>query len=138
MGSGGTGVATSLGRGRRPSGRSAFDLKGFQLSWAVADGPGKQATPRPSRATLIATGNRAAVGFAGASQHLEDAGKPAETRAGQRQPTRVRRHEAEMIRFGVRGKTEEAHAEAVRSIRAHLGTRSLVLVGMPGSGKSAV
>ena len=43
-----------------------------------------------------------------------------------------------MIRFGVRGKTEEAHAEAVRSIRAHLGTRSIVLVGMPGSGKSAV
>ena len=43
-----------------------------------------------------------------------------------------------MIRFGVRGKTEQAHAEAVRSIRAHLGTRSIVLVGMPGSGKSAV
>jgi shikimate kinase len=43
-----------------------------------------------------------------------------------------------MIRFGVRGKTEEAHAEAVRSIRAHLGTRSIVLIGMPGSGKSAV
>ena len=43
-----------------------------------------------------------------------------------------------MIRFGVRGKTEEAHAEAVRSIRARLGTRSIVLVGMPGSGKSAV
>jgi len=43
-----------------------------------------------------------------------------------------------MIRFGVRGKTEEAHAEAVRSIRAHLGSRSIVLVGMPGSGKSAV
>ena len=43
-----------------------------------------------------------------------------------------------MIRFGVRGKTEEAHAEAVRGVRAHLGTRSIVLVGMPGSGKSAV
>jgi shikimate kinase len=43
-----------------------------------------------------------------------------------------------MIRFGVRGKSEEAHAEAVRSIRAHLGARSIVLVGMPGSGKSAV
>jgi shikimate kinase len=43
-----------------------------------------------------------------------------------------------MIRFGVRGKTEEAHAEAVRGIRAHLGARSIVLVGMPGSGKSAV
>jgi shikimate kinase len=43
-----------------------------------------------------------------------------------------------MIRFGARGKTEEAQAEAVRSIHAHLGTRSIVLVGMPGSGKSAV
>ena len=43
-----------------------------------------------------------------------------------------------MIRFGVRGKTEGANAEAVRSIRARLGTRSIVLVGMPGSGKSAV
>ena len=43
-----------------------------------------------------------------------------------------------MIRFGVRGKTEEAHAEAARSIRARLGARSIVLVGMPGSGKSAV
>ena len=43
-----------------------------------------------------------------------------------------------MIQFGVRGKTEEAHAEAVRGIRARLGTRSIVLVGMPGSGKSAV
>jgi shikimate kinase len=43
-----------------------------------------------------------------------------------------------MIRFGARGKTEEAHAEAIRAIRAHLGTRSIVLVGMPGSGKSAV
>src|SRR2546423_2307940 len=43
-----------------------------------------------------------------------------------------------MIRFGARGKPEEAQAEAVRGIRAHLGTRSIVLVGMPGSGKSAV
>jgi shikimate kinase len=43
-----------------------------------------------------------------------------------------------MIRFGARGKTEEAQAEAVRSIRARLGMRSIVLVGMPGSGKSAV
>jgi shikimate kinase len=43
-----------------------------------------------------------------------------------------------MIRFGTRGKTEEANAEAVRSIRAQLGKRSIVLVGMPGSGKSAV
>ncbi len=43
-----------------------------------------------------------------------------------------------MIRFGERGKTEEAQAEAVRGIRTHLGTRAIVLVGMPGSGKSAV
>jgi shikimate kinase len=43
-----------------------------------------------------------------------------------------------MIRFGARGKTDEAHVEAVRSIRAGLGQRSIVLVGMPGSGKSAV
>src|SRR6202521_1651607 len=43
-----------------------------------------------------------------------------------------------MIRFGARGKTEETDAEAVRAIRAHLGARSIVLVGMPGSGKSAV
>jgi shikimate kinase len=43
-----------------------------------------------------------------------------------------------MIRFGQRGKKEEAQAEAVGSIRAHLGSRSIVLVGMPGSGKSAV
>lgn len=43
-----------------------------------------------------------------------------------------------MIRFGVRGKTDEEAAEAVRSVRARLGSRSIVLVGMPGSGKSAV
>jgi shikimate kinase len=43
-----------------------------------------------------------------------------------------------MIRFGMQGKTEEEDAEAIRSVRAHLGTRSIVLVGMPGSGKSAV
>ncbi len=43
-----------------------------------------------------------------------------------------------MIRFGVRRKSEEEQAEAARSIRAQLGARSLVLVGMPGSGKSAV
>ena len=42
-----------------------------------------------------------------------------------------------MIRFGARGKGEGAQAEAIGSIRAHLGTRSIVLVGMPGSGKSA-
>ena len=43
-----------------------------------------------------------------------------------------------MIRFGQRGKTEAAGAEAVGCIRTQLGSRSLVLVGMPGSGKSAV
>jgi shikimate kinase len=43
-----------------------------------------------------------------------------------------------MMRFGARGKSEAAQAEAIRSIRAHLGARSIVLVGMPGSGKSAV
>jgi MoxR-like ATPase len=43
-----------------------------------------------------------------------------------------------MIRFGIRRKSEAAQVEAVRRIRAHLGKRSLVLVGMPGSGKSAV
>jgi shikimate kinase len=43
-----------------------------------------------------------------------------------------------MIRFGQRGKTEAAGAQAVGGIRTPLGSRSLVLVGMPGSGKSAV
>src|SRR5262245_55066692 len=43
-----------------------------------------------------------------------------------------------MIRFGARGKSEGTQADAVSSIRAHLGARSVVLVGMPGSGKSAV
>jgi shikimate kinase len=43
-----------------------------------------------------------------------------------------------MSRFGQRGKKEEAQAEAVSGIRARLGSRSIVLVGMPGSGKSAV
>src|SRR4029079_7497339 len=43
-----------------------------------------------------------------------------------------------MIRFGARRNTEDARAAAIGSIRAHLGTRSIVLVGMPGSGKSAV
>ena len=42
------------------------------------------------------------------------------------------------MRFGIRGKSEEAHAEAARAVRARLGNRSIVLVGMPGSGKSAV
>src|SRR5690348_6341741 len=48
------------------------------------------------------------------------------------------RHAPQMIRFGARGKNEGAQAEAIRAIRAHLGARSIVLVGMPGSGKSAV
>jgi shikimate kinase len=43
-----------------------------------------------------------------------------------------------MVRFGQRGKSEEALAAACIAIRARLGVRSLVLVGMPGSGKSAV
>src|SRR5215813_11646849 len=48
------------------------------------------------------------------------------------------KREAEMIRFGARGKGEGAQAEAICCIRTRLGTRSIVLVGMPGSGKSAV
>lgn len=43
-----------------------------------------------------------------------------------------------MIRFGFRGKKREAQPEAAGSVRERLGTRSIVLVGMPGSGKSAV
>jgi shikimate kinase len=43
-----------------------------------------------------------------------------------------------MIRFGIRRKSEAEQAEAIRTISARLGARSLVLVGMPGSGKSAV
>jgi len=43
-----------------------------------------------------------------------------------------------MIRFGMRRKSEAAQAEAAQHIRRALGTRSLVLVGMPGSGKSAI
>jgi shikimate kinase len=43
-----------------------------------------------------------------------------------------------MIRFGLRGKKEEAKAPEDAGMRARLGTRSIVLVGMPGSGKSAV
>jgi shikimate kinase len=46
--------------------------------------------------------------------------------------------EEDMIRFGLRGKKEEAKTAEVAAIRAHLGSRSIVLVGMPGSGKSAV
>jgi len=43
-----------------------------------------------------------------------------------------------MIRFGLRGKKEEAKAPEAAGMRARLGARSIVLVGMPGSGKSAV
>ena len=43
-----------------------------------------------------------------------------------------------MIRFGMRRKSEAEEAVAAAAIRARLGTRSLVLVGMPGSGKSAI
>jgi shikimate kinase len=43
-----------------------------------------------------------------------------------------------MIRFGLRGKREEAKTAETAAILAGLGSRSLVLVGMPGSGKSAV
>jgi shikimate kinase len=43
-----------------------------------------------------------------------------------------------MMRFGLGGKKEDARVEAIRRIRANLGHRSIVLVGMPGSGKSAV
>jgi len=43
-----------------------------------------------------------------------------------------------MIRFGLRGKKEEGKAPEAATIRTRLGTRSIVLVGMPGSGKSAV
>jgi shikimate kinase len=43
-----------------------------------------------------------------------------------------------MMRFGFRGKNEHARTEAIARIRANLGARSIVLVGMPGSGKSAV
>jgi len=43
-----------------------------------------------------------------------------------------------MMRFGIRRKKEDPQDKAIAAIRAHLGTRSIVLVGMPGSGKSAV
>ena len=46
--------------------------------------------------------------------------------------------EEQMVRFGQRGKNEEVQPEALAGIRMQLGPRSLVLVGMPGSGKSAV
>ena len=43
-----------------------------------------------------------------------------------------------MIRFGLRSKSDKTLAEAVQAVRSALGTRSIVLVGMPGSGKTAV
>jgi shikimate kinase len=43
-----------------------------------------------------------------------------------------------MMRFAPRGKKEEALTAAERVIREHLGSRSIVLVGMPGCGKSAI
>jgi shikimate kinase len=42
------------------------------------------------------------------------------------------------MRFGVRGKKESPQEDGERTIADALGTRSLVLVGMPGCGKSAV
>jgi len=42
------------------------------------------------------------------------------------------------MRFGLRGKSEDQRLDAVRRVQASLGSRSIVLVGMPGSGKSAV
>lgn len=41
------------------------------------------------------------------------------------------------MRFGTSGKTAEMRAEQLAQIRRALADRSLVLVGMPGSGKSA-
>jgi shikimate kinase len=43
-----------------------------------------------------------------------------------------------MMRFGHGGKKDEAADEPARRLCAALGTRSVVLVGMPGCGKSAV
>jgi len=43
-----------------------------------------------------------------------------------------------MIRFGYGGKKEQQIAQLAAKVRAGLGTRSVVLVGMPGCGKSAI
>jgi shikimate kinase len=43
-----------------------------------------------------------------------------------------------MMRFGYGGKKEEQIAQLAAKVRAGLGTRSVVLVGMPGCGKSAI
>ena len=43
-----------------------------------------------------------------------------------------------MMRFGYGGKKEEQIAQLAGKVRAELGPRSVVLVGMPGCGKSAI
>jgi shikimate kinase len=43
-----------------------------------------------------------------------------------------------MLRFAPAGKTEAVLTETERKIRDRLGSRSIVLVGMPGCGKSAI
>jgi shikimate kinase len=43
-----------------------------------------------------------------------------------------------MMRFGLAGKKEDQIAQAAAKVRAGLGGRSVVLVGMPGCGKSAI
>ncbi|MFZ0847692.1 MAG: shikimate kinase [Hyphomicrobiaceae bacterium] len=43
-----------------------------------------------------------------------------------------------MMRFGYGGKKEEQIAQVAAKVRAALGARSVVLVGMPGCGKSAI
>jgi shikimate kinase len=43
-----------------------------------------------------------------------------------------------MMRFGYGGKKEEQSAQLAAKVRAGLGPRSVVLVGMPGCGKSAI
>jgi shikimate kinase len=43
-----------------------------------------------------------------------------------------------MMRFAASGKTGEAQGEAEHGIRANLAARSIVLIGLPGCGKSAI
>src|SRR5262245_32826797 len=43
-----------------------------------------------------------------------------------------------MMRFALTGKTETPLTAKARQIRDRLGTKSIVLVGMPGCGKSAI
>src|SRR6185295_2732643 len=47
-------------------------------------------------------------------------------------------YRTEMMRFGYGGKKEEQIAQLAAKVRAGLGRRSVVLVGMPGCGKSAI